>query len=106
LLGSSQQTNGLPGWWRHVTASNNRGAVFSVHGRCQRFLTDTAHRLLGIGMWRFGEWKTYECRQCNAARSSSVFEESSLGNSHGRQLAEGALGSRRYPLGRIQPVKT
>jgi hypothetical protein len=33
--------------------------------------------------------------QGSAARSSSVFNESSLGNSHGRQLAEGAVGGGR-----------
>jgi hypothetical protein len=40
-----------------VTSRNNRGAVFSVRGRCRRFVTDTANRLLGLGVWRLGDMK-------------------------------------------------
>jgi hypothetical protein len=58
------ESNGLPGFRSRgtptVTSWNNRRAVFSVHGRCRRFITDTAHRLLGLGlrMWRLGDLKT------------------------------------------------
>jgi hypothetical protein len=45
-----------------VTSRNNRRVVFSVLGRCRNFITDTANRLLGLGMWRLGDWKTYVCR--------------------------------------------
>jgi hypothetical protein len=31
-----------------VTSHNNRGAVFSVRGGCQRFVTDTENRLLHL----------------------------------------------------------
>jgi hypothetical protein len=40
-----------------VTSHNNRGAVFSVRGRCRKFLIDTANRLLGLGMWRLVDLK-------------------------------------------------
>jgi hypothetical protein len=42
----------------NVTSRNNRGAVFSVRGRCRRLIRDTASRLLGLGMRRLGDWKT------------------------------------------------
>jgi hypothetical protein len=66
VLGSSQRVNGRPGWRSrgtpNVTSRNNRVAVFSVHGRCRKFVTDTAHRLLGLWMRRLWDWKTYVCR--------------------------------------------
>jgi hypothetical protein len=33
-----------------ATSRNNRRAVFSVRGRCRRFITDTTNRLLGVEM--------------------------------------------------------
>jgi hypothetical protein len=42
-----------------MISRNNRRAVFSVRGRCRRFITDTSYRLLGLGMWRLGDWKNY-----------------------------------------------
>jgi hypothetical protein len=60
MLGSSQQPmDGLDG--DHVVlptvmSCNNRRAVFSVRGRCRRFITHTAHRLLGLGMWRLEDF--------------------------------------------------
>jgi hypothetical protein len=55
-----------------VMSHNNRRAVFSVRGRCRRFITDMAYRLLGLGMWKLGDWKTYECCQCSLVRLGVV----------------------------------
>jgi hypothetical protein len=33
-----------------TTSDNNRGAVFSVRGRCRRFITDTINRLLDLDL--------------------------------------------------------
>jgi hypothetical protein len=39
-----------------VTSSNNRGAVFSVRGRCRSFITDKENRLLDL--WATDKWLT------------------------------------------------
>jgi hypothetical protein len=49
-----------------VTSRNNRGALFSVCGRCFRFIIDKANRLLGVETWRFEDLKTLveDLRSC------------------------------------------
>jgi hypothetical protein len=36
-----------------MTSHSNEGDVFSVRGRCRRFITDTANRLLDLGCGNF-----------------------------------------------------
>jgi hypothetical protein len=57
-----------------VTSRNNRRAVFSVRGWCRRFITDMAHHLLGLGMWRLGDWKTYVCHSAVCVQLKSELE--------------------------------